>query len=76
MFVASVVVVMHFLELYWIAMPKLNKFGIDFSWIDIAIFVGLGGIFFGMFFRQFKKHSMIPENDPKLEASLEKSYHH
>ncbi|MCG8372609.1 MAG: hypothetical protein MI700_03710 [Balneolales bacterium] len=75
-FVASVVVIMHFLELYWIAMPMLDKHGIEFTWMDISIFVGLGGVFFGLFFRQFKKHSMIPENDPKLEACLEKSYHH
>ena len=74
-FVAIVVVIMHYLEIHWIAMPMLNKHGIEFSWIDISTFVGLGGMFFWMFFNKFKKHSMIPENDPKLDACLEKTYH-
>jgi len=74
-FVATTVVIMHFLEIYWIAMPTLNAQGIHFSWIDVSTFLGLGGIFFGLFFWRFKQNSMIPENDPKLEECLEKTYH-
>ncbi len=75
MFVSSTVVIMHFLEIYWIAMPTLSAHGIHFSWMDITTFLGLGGIFFGLFFWRFKQNSMIPENDPKLEECLEKTYH-
>ena len=74
-YVSILVVVMHFLEIYWIAMPTLSEHGIHFSWIDLSTFLGLGGIFFGLFFRRFKQNSMIPEKDPKLGACLEKSYH-
>jgi len=74
-YVSVLVVVMHFLEIYWIAMPTLSAHGIHFSWIDLSTFLGLGGIFFGLFFRRFQKNSMIPENDPKLGECLEKSYH-
>jgi hypothetical protein len=78
LFVGIVVVITHFLEIYWIVMPTMHPeeaAGLHFSWLDVTTFLGLGGIFFGLFFRQFKKNSMIPENDPKLEACLEKSYH-
>ncbi len=74
-YVSVLVVIMHFLEIYWIAMPTLSAHGIHFSWIDLSTFLGLGGIFFGLFFRRFKQNSMIPEKDPKLGACLEKSYH-
>lgn len=77
-FVAVVVLVMHFLELYWIVMPTMHPedaHGLHFSWMDITAFIGLGGIFFGLFFHKFKQNSMIPENDPKLGECLEKSYH-
>ncbi|MEL0011668.1 MAG: hypothetical protein VW868_09030 [Bacteroidota bacterium] len=74
-YVSVLVVIMHFLEIYWIAMPTLSAHGIHFSWIDLSTFLGLGGIFFGLFFRRFKQNSMIPENDPKLGECLEKSYH-
>lgn len=76
--VSVIVLVMHFLEIYWISMPAMHPgegLGIHFSWIDIATFLGLGGIFFGLFFNQFKKGSMVPQNDPKMDDCLSKSYH-
>lgn len=69
------VVVVHFAEVYWITMPVVSEHGIHFSWMDIAALLGLGGIFFGLFFNRFKKHNMIPVNDPKLDESLSKQYH-
>lgn len=77
--VATVVLVIHYLEIYWIVMPAMHSedaHGLHFSWIDLATFIGLGGIFFGLFFNKFKKNSMIPENDPKMDECLEKTYHH
>lgn len=73
--VSVLVLVIHFAEIYWIAMPVLFKHGIHFSWMDITSFLGLGGIFFGLFFNRFKKHKMVPVNDPKLDECLSKSYH-
>lgn len=73
--VSILVLVIHFAEIYWIAMPVLFKHGIHFSWMDITSFIGLGGIFFGLFFNRFKKHKMVPVNDPKLDECLSKSYH-
>lgn len=73
--VSGLVLIIHFAEIYWIAMPVLYEHGIHFSWIDITTFLGLGGIFFGLFFRKFSQHKMIPVNDPKLDDCLSKSYH-
>ncbi|MGN8226101.1 hypothetical protein [Gracilimonas sp. BCB1] len=73
--VSAIVLIIHFAEIYWIAMPVLFDHGINFSWMDITTFLGLGGIFFGLFFNTFKKHDMVPKNDPKLEDCLSKSYH-
>lgn len=69
------VLIIHFAEIYWIAMPVLSDHGFIFSWMDITAFVGLGGIFFGLFFNTFMKNDMVPKNDPKLEDCLSKSYH-
>lgn len=66
------VLVTHFFELYWIAMPVLHEHGIHFNWMDVTTFLGLGGIFIGLFFYRFKQHKMIPVNDPKLNESLRK----
>lgn len=69
------VIATHFAEVYWIAMPIMNGQGISFSWMDLTTLLGLGGIFFGLFFNKFKNHSMIPVNDPYLEESLSRTYH-
>lgn len=77
-FVATVVVVIHFLELHWIVKPAFyseDAHGLSFSWMDFSTFFGLGGIFFWLFFNRFKQNSMIPENDPRLDECLEKTYH-
>lgn len=73
--VSVLVLVMHFIELYWIAMPTLHSHGVSFSWMDLTTLLGLGGIFLGLFFRTLRSNSLIPTNDPKLGASLGKHYH-
>ncbi|MFN1835320.1 hypothetical protein AB2B38_008660 [Balneola sp. MJW-20] len=73
--VSALVLIIHFFEIHWIALPVLYEHGIHFSWMDITTFLGLGGVFFGLFFSRFKKHKMIPVNDPKLDDCLSKSYH-
>jgi hypothetical protein len=69
------VLLMDFIELYWIAMPIMHGQGISISWMDFTLIFGLGGIFFGLFFQKLKKHNLVPVNDPKLEESLAKHYH-
>lgn len=75
-FVSVLILLMHFIELHWIAMPVLHHHGMELSWLDITTFLGLGGIFMGLFFTKFKKHNMVPVNDPQLADSLNKHYHH
>jgi len=72
---ASVLVLfIHYFEIYLIAMPAFSK-ELNLSWMDLAAFIGLGGVFFGLFFNKFKKESMVPKNDPTMEECLSKSYH-
>lgn len=70
--VSAWIVIVHFIELHWIVMPTLHHYGIQFSWIDIATLLGIGGLFMGMFFLQFKKENMVANNDPRLDASMNK----
>jgi len=61
---------MHWVDLYWIVMPALHHHDVHLSWIDLTAFIGIGGIFTGLFFVQLEKHALVPVNDPKLEASI------
>lgn len=75
-FVSILIITMHLIELHWIVMPVINYHGFSLSWLDAATFIGLGGIFMGLFFQKFKSHNMVPVNDPQLADSLNKHYHH
>jgi hypothetical protein len=75
-FVSILIITMHLIELHWIVMPVIHYHGFTLSWLDITTFVGLGGIFMGLFFHKFKSHNLVPVNDPQLADSLNKQYHH
>lgn len=68
---AALILVSHLVELYWIVMPVLDH-GFHFNWMLLSTFLGLGGIFFGLFFHKFKQQKMVPVNDPKLAESIER----
>lgn len=70
--VAALIVVSHLVEVYWIVMPVLDHGGLHFNWMLITTFLGLGGIFFGLFFHKFKQQKMVPVNDPNLAESIER----
>ncbi|CAN5419520.1 hypothetical protein BH23BAC3_BH23BAC3_17680 [soil metagenome] len=69
------IIAMHLIEIHWIVMPILHHSGIAISWLDITTFIGLGGIFMGLFFSTLKTHKIVPVNDPTLPASLDRHYH-
>ncbi len=73
--VSSLVVFIHFLEIHWIVMPILNHHGIALSWMDVTTFLGLGGIFMGLFFYRLGRHALVPVKDPKLAKSLTSEFH-
>ncbi|MFN4112084.1 MAG: quinol:cytochrome C oxidoreductase [Ignavibacteria bacterium] len=70
-FMSIWIIVMHYVDLYWLVMPSLYK-EVVFGWIEIS-FIILGiGILFTLFVIRFNKlKNIIPVGDPKLKRSLE-----
>ncbi len=66
---------MQWLDLYWMIMPTLHHHSTHFSWLDVTTILGIGGVFVGLFFRQVPKQEIVPVNDPKLPQSLEFTTH-
>jgi hypothetical protein len=62
---------MHWIDLFWIAMPVFAPDGIHITWMDISIFLGLGSFFLGIFWKHLSAHALVPVNDPALPASME-----
>ncbi len=67
---AVLLVVMHWVDMYWLVYPVYFESGPSVGWIELAPVVGLGGLFLAGFWRSFSSHSTVPVGDPWLEKSI------
>ena len=56
-------------DLYWIVMPELNG-RVYLGIVELAAFVGVGGIFLASFVRVLAHHPLRPISDPRVHESL------
>jgi hypothetical protein len=68
--VAIWILVMHWVDMYWLVYPTFMERSGGVGWIEIAPIVGIGGVFIALFWRSFTSRSAIPTGDPWLEASI------
>ncbi len=64
------VLIMHWIDIFWLVMPVLHKSGIRFCILDLTSFFGIGGFFMWLFWKQFSKHPLTPVGDPRFKESL------
>lgn len=64
---------MHWIDLYWLIIPEMNAEGIPFGIVDIGCMVGLGGLFVAGLAKTAQTQALIPVQDPRLDRSL--SFH-
>lgn len=72
-FMSVWMLIMHWFDLHWLVMPVLDiaqNGHAGFHWMDFTSWLGLFGIFFGVFMYRLGRHSLVPHNDPNLEHSL------
>lgn len=63
--------VMRWVDLYWLVFPNLHEHGPHFSWIDLSTMAGIGGIFIWYFWKKYTSHAVVPVGDPTLEKSTQ-----
>jgi hypothetical protein len=69
--VAGGVLVMRFVDLYWMVAPDFHKAHFTVSWMDFLLPIGLGGIWLAVFLWQLELRPLMPLGDPQLEEALE-----
>jgi len=70
-FMATWILIMHYVDLYWLVMPSLYK-EIVFGWIEISFIILAVGIMLVLFLWRYNKiKNIVPIGDPKLKRSLE-----
>jgi hypothetical protein len=71
--IATWILFARFGDYYWHIAPEFHTAGFNFSLLDIALPLLLGGIFISLFVSQLGGRSLLPVNDPQMEKAL---HHH
>ncbi len=69
--IAVFILVMRYIDLYWLVAPDFRKGAIGVSWMDFAAPIGIGGIWLAYFLLQLEKRPLLPLHDPHLVEALE-----
>ena len=65
----GLLLVMQYVDLYWMVYPQLNHEHIVFGWIEIGALLGFIGLFLLSVFHFFSKHPLLPLHDPRQKES-------
>jgi hypothetical protein len=64
--VAAGILLMRFVDLFWLTAPALHTEGFHLHWLDLALPVGLGGIWLAAFLACLKRRPLLAERDPRF----------
>ena len=67
---AAWMLLMQWTDVYWLVMPGKSPGTIPFSLMDVAVFLGVGGLFFAAAARRMGAHPLVAVKDPRLSESL------
>jgi hypothetical protein len=73
--VAIAVIVMRYIDLVWLVAPNFEHHGFPIHWMDVAIPVGLAGIWLFLFARNLRSRPLLPLNDPYFKEAFAHEAH-
>jgi hypothetical protein len=65
---AAIIVVLHAVDVYWLALPCAGECAP--SWLDLAAWLGVGGVYAAVVLRAMARHALVPLGDPRLDRAL------
>lgn len=71
--VATGLLIMHYVDLYWNALPVLDRHNPHFRWSDLGMWVMIGGVFIGRLGKLSAQFPLYPKGEPSLTFSSQKS---
>lgn len=71
--VSGLILVMQYVDLYWLAYPSLHEEKLVFSVPEIGVFLGFLGVFLFALTKFLSSNKLVPVKDPRIHESL---HHH
>ncbi len=67
---AAFLLVMHWVDLYWLVMPVFDERYLTFGWVDGLCLIGVGSLYLAAVVHVATGPSLVPTRDPRLNESL------
>ncbi|HEX4642254.1 MAG TPA: hypothetical protein VH161_02265 [Candidatus Acidoferrales bacterium] len=74
--VASIVLLMRLVDMFWMVLPAFGGGNVRLNWMDVALPLGMGGIWFAFFLWQLQRMPILPVHDPRMEEIAEQAAQH
>ena len=68
--VAGLVIVMRFVDLFWLIAPEFTPGQVTLSWLYFVTPIGIGGVWVAYFLWQLGQRALVPVHDPYMESML------
>jgi hypothetical protein len=68
--VAGWLLLVHWVDVWWVIMPHLHEGGPSLAWTDLTAFVGVGAASLAFLVVRMRGAATVPVNDPYLQDSL------
>jgi hypothetical protein len=68
---AVILLIFHYVDLYWLVMPTLDHHGAHFSWIDIATLLATVGVLAAWLGFRASRDNLYPIKDPRLVEAVQ-----
>ena len=74
--VAVLVLVMRLVDMYWMVLPAFGGGNARLTWMNVALPLGFGAIWFSYFIWQLQRMPILPVHDPRMEGVAEHAAEH
>ncbi len=71
--VALLVLAMRLVDMYWMVLPAFGGGRIHLTWMDVALPLGMGGIWLAFFLWQLQRMPILPAHDPRMHEIMEQA---
>ena len=68
--IAALVLASQGAALYWLIMPSYHLEGLRLHWLDLATWLGVGGVWLAAFSSGLCHQALLPRNDPRIDYTL------
>jgi hypothetical protein len=67
---AMVILVMRYVDIYWLTAPSYYGETFHYSWMDLTTLLGIGGLWVWLFIGQLKGQTILPIHETWVEEAL------